>query len=460
MSRLEMARKLLDGIGGPDNISYMVKSKGRLYFTFRKSEKVNIKYIQSLNNIIYANKNLDNNQIEVESSIDDLYAQLEDLIKDMKSYSGENQEDVEKELSIINRIFSTISGIFTPLLPLLAGAGVLRGLTILAEQLNIIEKGSDTDVILTVTAMSIFHFLPIFLAFTSAKKFSVNPYISAVIGAALLNPELLSLMGDEGVKVTVDFAGIPTVLMDYSSTVIPIIVSIWLYSYLEYLLKRYIPKSAQLVFIPMISLIIMVPFTLIVIGPLGGYGGELIASVVNSLLEANGLLAGLLVGGFWSVLVVFGLQWALNPIMINNVSELGFDYIVPLTFACNFAVIGTALGVFFKTKHPTMKGFSLSSVVTIVLSGIIEPVLYGLLIKNKRLFIIQIIGGALGGAFIGASSVSANAFVFGGGVTIPAFVGGNFLSAMIGLLISTVVSAVLTYFLFKDESKGKKTYNQ
>lgn len=167
------------------------------------------------------------------------------------------------------------------------------------------------------------------------------------------------------------------------------------------------------------------------------------------------MLAGILVGGGWSVLVSMGIHWAVNPIMINNIASNGFDYICPATFACNFAVIGCALGVFLKARDQKLKSFAMTGAVTICLSAIIEPTLFGMLVKNKKLFLAQIIGGACGGAFLGLFKVVTTAFVFGSVTTFPAFVSSdpmNFAFAMIGMAISAVVAGVLGYiFTGKDD---------
>ena len=323
-------------------------------------------------------------------------------------------------------------------------------------QLGLISEDSGTYSILFVASMSVFYFLPVLLAFTSARRFGASPYISALIGAALINPDFIALMGGAGNGATTEFFGIPVVLMNYNSTVVPIILSIWAFSYLYKFLDKHIPETLKLVVVPLVSLAIMVPLTVIVIGPIGVYSGEAVANVVNWLIERSSVLTGILVGGGWSVLVSLGIHWAVNPIMINNVSTYGFDYIVPFTFACNFAVIGTTIGVYFKAKDKKLRSFALTGLVTIALSAIIEATLFGLLVKNKKLFLAQIIGGAVGGAYLGLMQVVTNAFVFGSVTTFPAFVGStssNFIQAMIGLLISMVVSAVLAFvFTNRDET--------
>lgn len=190
--------------------------------------------------------------------------------------------------------------------------------------------------------------------------------------------------------------------------------------------------------------------------PLGVYSGEGIAWLVNWLIGRSSILAGIVVGGGWSVLVSMGIHWAINPIMINNIATNGFDYICPWTFACNFAVIGMTIGVFLKARDTKLRSFAVTGLVTIVLSAIIEPTLFGLLVKNRKLWLAQIIGGAVGGAYLGLTKVVTNAFVFGSVTTFPAFIeknGSNFLNAIIGLGISAVVAAVLAYFFTNREEK-------
>lgn len=262
-------------------------------------------------------------------------------------------------------------------------------------------------------------------------------------------------MGEVGNGATTDFFGIPVVLMNYNSTVVPAILAVWAYSFLYKFLDDKIPETLKLVVLPAVSLIIMVPLTMMVIGPIGVYAGEGVAFVVNWLIDRSSVLAGILVGGGWSVLVSMGIHWAVNPIMINNIAQNGFDFICPFTFACNFGVIGVALGVLLKARNQKLKSFAASGVVTIALSAIIEPTLFGMLVKNKKLWGAQIIAGAAGGAFCGLTHVVCTAFVFGSVTTFPAFVSQdamNFAFAMIGMLIATVVGAVLGFvFTGRDD---------
>lgn len=425
----------------------------RLRLNLKDQSKANDEAVKEVDGVVNVVKKAGQYQILIGTEVPHVYDEFEQLVK------GNGQivldDEAASDESLMSKIFSSISAIFAPLLPALAGSGILRGLLILAVQLGIINEGSGTYVILFSASMAVFYFLPVLLAFTAARRFGASPYISALIGAALLHPDFLSLMGSTGNGAMTSFMGIPTVLMNYNSTVVPIILSIWAFSYLYKWLDKHVPETLKLVIVPLVSLIIMVPITVIVIGPIGVYTGEAIANLVNWLIERSGLLTGILVGGGWSVLVSFGVHWAVNPIMINNISQYGFDYICPLTFACNFAVIGTAIGVYLKARDSKLKSFAMTGVVTIALSAIIEPTLFGMLVKNKKLFLAQIIAGAVGGAYLGLMKVVTNAFVFGSVTTFPSFIvnNANIINGIIGLGISVIVGAVLGYVFTNKEDK-------
>ena len=447
------AQGILDSVGGAENIANMTHCATRLRLNLKDQSKANDEAVKAVDGVVNIVNKAGQYQVLIGTEVPHVYDEFEMLVKGSSNASLE--EGTSSDESIISKIFSSISAIFAPLLPALAGSGILRGLLILAVQLGLITEGSGTYTILYSASMAVFYFLPVLLAFTSARRFGASPYISALIGAALLHPDFLGLLGTTGNGATTSFFGIPVVLMNYNSTVVPIILSIWAFSYLYKWLDKHIPETLKLVIVPLVSLIVMVPLTVIVIGPIGVYSGEAIANLVNWLIERSGLLTGILIGGGWSVLVSFGVHWAVNPIMINNISQNGFDFICPLTFACNFAVIGTAIGVYLRARDKKLKGFALTGVVTIALSAIIEPTLFGMLVKNKKLFLAQIIAGAVGGAYLGLMKVVTNAFVFGSVTTFPAFIvdSANIINGVIGLAISVIVGAVLGYMFTNKEDK-------
>ena len=447
------AKEILENVGGADNLANMTHCATRLRLTLKDPSKANDEAIKEIDGVVNIVNKAGQYQILIGTEVPKLYDEFEALVT---GDDGSVQVNNNGEISgnIISTIFSAISAIFAPLLPALAGSGILRGLLILAVQTGILSEASGTYSILNVASMSVFYFLPVLLAFTSARRFGASPYLSALIGAALLNPEFIALMGNTGNGATTSFLKIPVVLMNYNSTVVPIILSIWAFSYLYKFLDKKVPETLKLVIIPLISLAVMIPLTVIVIGPIGVYSGEAVAQVVNWLIERSSILTGILIGGGWSVLVSLGIQRAVDLLIMHVVQPYGFDYIVPFTFACNFAVIGTTIGVYFKARNNKLRSFAVTGLVTVALSAIIEPTLFGLLVKNKKLFLAQIIGGAVGGAYLGLTKVVTNAFVFGSVTTFPAFVtdnASNFIQAMIGLGISLAVSAILAYMFTERE---------
>lgn len=455
MDYKKMAQEILVAIGGAENVVNMSHCATRLRLNLRDYSKADDQEVEGIAGVINVVNKAGQYQLLIGTEVPKLYDEFEQLVKGASSEADTVSGEISGG-SVISQIFSAVSAIFAPLLPALAGSGILRGLLILAVQVGLIREDSGAYSLLFVASMTVFYFLPVLLAFTSARRFGASPYISALIGASLIHPDFLALMGSTGNGATTDFFGIPVVLMNYNSTVVPIILSIWAFSYLYKFLDKHVTESLKLVVIPLVSLLIMIPLTVIVIGPIGVYSGEAVAGGVNWLIERSSILTGIVIGGGWSVLVSLGIHWAVNPIMINNISTYGFDYIVPFTFACNFAVIGTTIGVYFKAKDQKLKNFAVTGLITIALSAIIEATLFGLLVKNKKLFLAQIIGGVAGGAYLGLMKVVTNAFVFGSVTTFPAFVESdstNFLNAMIGLVISLGVSAALAYIFTKQDEK-------
>lgn len=455
-----LGKKILTLVGGQDNISNITHCATRLRMRLANNEIAhkNKTKIESLDGVISVVEKAGQFQVVIGPAVPQIYDQL---IENTDLTSSENEHTAKEEnTNWFLKLMDVIGGIFTPLLPLFAGSGVFRGLVLLATQLNWLSTSSSTYHILTVASTAVFYFLPIMLAVTAAEKFKCDKFVAAAIMGALIMPEFMKLMGSTGNGTVVHFFGIPLVLMTYTSTVVPAILATWCLSYLEKWLRSWIPTNLQLLFVPLISLFIMVPLTAGVFGPFGVYVGEGISNVINWLMNLNGWVAGALIGGVWNIFVIFGLQWAVNPVMINNISSLGYDYIVPLTCAANFGMAGATLGTFVRTKDKKMKAYSISALLSIFFAGITEPAIYGIGIRYKKPLVGAVAGGAVGGAIIGGMKAKAFAFVFGGLTTLPAFVGKTFIPYCIGLLACFIVGCVVTMVLGIDEnSTEQKTSN-
>ena len=451
-----LGKKILSLVGGQDNITNITHCATRLRMRLANNEIAhkNKTKIESLDGVISVVEKAGQFQVVIGPAVPQIYDQL---IENTDLTSSENEHTAKEEnTNWFLKLMDVIGGIFTPLLPLFAGSGVFRGLVLLATQLNWLSTSSSTYHILTVASTAVFYFLPIMLAVTAAEKFKCDKFVAAAIMGALIMPEFMKLMGSTGNGTIVHFFGIPLVLMTYTSTVVPAILATWCLSYLEKWLRSWIPTNLQLLFVPLISLFVMVPLTAGVFGPFGVYVGEGISNVINWLMNLNGWVAGALIGGVWNIFVIFGLQWAVNPVMINNISSLGYDYIVPLTCAANFGMAGATLGTFVRTKDKKMKAYSISALLSIFFAGITEPAIYGIGIRYKKPLVGAVAGGAVGGAIIGGMKAKAFAFVFGGLTTLPAFVGKTFIPYCVGLLACFVVGCVVTMVLGIDENNTEQ----
>ncbi|GJM74027.1 PTS beta-glucoside transporter subunit EIIBCA [Paenibacillus macerans] len=349
-----------------------------------------------------------------------------------------------------------MSGIMTPIVPALAGAGMLKAvLVILSTTLGILAQDSSTYKILAAAGNSVFYFLPLLLAISTARYFGANMFVSLTIMGALLEPNFTGLM--ENIGDVTRFLNIPVVLMSYTGTLIPAMLTIWVYSHMERYLKKIIPANIQMFAVPLVSLLIMVPLAAAAIGPVGVYLGNGIASGINYLSNSSGLVMGALIGGGWTLLVMFGLHWGIVPAMLNNLSLHGFDTIKPPSAAATFASSGAALGVFLKAKDKKLKAYALSALMPSILAGVTEPIVYGISVKLKRPLIAQIIGGVIGGAIIGAFHTTVLAYVFPAVTTLPAFATDTFVYFLIGITASFVITAVLTYILGFEEQIDEGT---
>ena len=318
---------------------------------------------------------------------------------------------------------------------------------------NIDIKTTQSYIIFNSMADAIFYFMPIMLGYTSAKVFKANKIISMVIGATLCYPAFTALMtGDEAVK----FLGLSVTKAGYTSSVIPIILAIWALSYIERLLEKYIPEVIKILVVPMLSLVIMLPATLFIFGPIGIYIGNTINFAYKYVYELSPALCGAFIGGLWCVLVIFGAHRALLPIGINDVAQTGRQNLLAFAGAANFSQAGAALGVFFKTKNADLKTISLSASVT-ALFGITEPAIYGANLRLKKPMICAVICGAIGGGVMGFGGAFGNAFANQGILTIPVYAEAGttgFISYLAGCAIAFFGSAILTYIVGFEDIKS------
>ncbi len=369
-----------------------------------------------------------------------------------KSKLGDGSpQEKEGASGVVQRIFKFISDSFGPLVPLFAGAATIKALLAILLKLHLIDPKGGTYLILAAAGNAIFYFLPIFLGFTAAKALDANVYIGAAIGASLLEPNFTSLLL-HGSRTT--FIGIPVILANYSSTILPIFFAMPLFALAERQLNRFIPKDLKLFLVPMISLIIFVPLAAIVVGPFGTYAGKLVSDVISSLFRANGLIAGGVLGAAWTFLTIIGLHIALIPIVIVDLAK-GGDPLIATASAGVFAQIGFALGMFVRARNSDLRSLAGASIVPGALSGETRPILYGLFLPYyKRTFLYVALAGAAGGAIAGATGVKMVSLAFPSFLSIPLFT--PMVPYILGMAVALVAAFVLT-LVFGYEKAAKES---
>ncbi|WP_339286671.1 beta-glucoside-specific PTS transporter subunit IIABC [Paenibacillus sp. FSL R5-0486] len=459
MGQEKLAKEIVELVGGEKNVESLVHCATRLRFVLKDDAKADKAKLEKTEGIIAVKENGGQFQVVVGNKVPEVYSaigQISNILDD-----SSDKEKPRKAAKGLGGIIDIISSIFAPLLGVMAGAGILKGLLLIASNIGWLETTETTYTILYAAADSLFYFLPLLLAVTTARKFQGNMFVAMTIAGALIYPSIVALKS-EGTPT--DFFGIPVILMNYSSTVIPIILAVIVMSKLEKFFNKTLHDSVKNFVTPLFLLVIMVPLTLLVFGPFGVYVGNGIAAGLVAAFGFSPLLAGAVMGASWQLLVIFGIHWGLIPVFINNVAVYGQDGVKPAATASIFAQTGAAFGVMLKTKNKKLKTLAGSSTLT-ALFGITEPAIYGVTLPLKRPFIAGVIGGAVGGAIIGQAGTLAFASGAPGLLTLPIFYGPGgqgFPGLILGIVVSFVVSAVLTYIMgFKDpveeETKSEST---
>lgn len=452
-----LAKEIIDNVGGVENINGLTHCVTRLRFVLKDDAKANEEQLKTLKGVLTIVKGNGQFQVVIGNAVGDVFDTILRLYPIHSEQKSQSEDNEQKTGNVITRALNKMAAIVNPIVPALAGAGMIKALlVILTNTLGVMDASGSTYAILSAAGNSVFYFLPLFLAYSSAKAFDCNPYVGLAIVAALLEPNFVDLMQNQGDIVS--FLNIPVVMMKYSSTFIPAIVSVLVYSKFEKILKKFIPKSIELFALPFIAILITVPLTMIVIGPVGVYLADAVAGFVNFMATKTGLFTGLVIGAGWTILVMFGIHWGVVPIMVNNIAQYGFDYIRPMVAAATFASAGAAFGVFLKSKDKETKAFALSTTVPALLGGVTEPIVYGISLRYKKPLIAQIIGGGIAGAFMGAMHTKAIVYVFPALTTLPAFICNTFVYYIIGICIAFFVTAAITYFLGinEDVKQGKQ----
>lgn len=464
----KMAKEILVNVGDVENIKEVIHCYTRLRFTLIDKEKVNKEKLQKIEGVLTVQESMDQLQVVIGSTVDKVHKELiilmEGCEKQLDTNINKNIKDSSKEKTttskntignLFNKALSTMSKIFAPVVPALAGSGMIKGILAVLSMYYMNKHGidiktNDTYIIFNAASDAVFYFFPIILAYTAAKVFKASEIISMVLGATLCYPAIVALMGEERV---ISLFGMAITKATYTSSVIPIIIAVWVLSYVERLLNKVVPEVIKTIMVPTFILLIMVPSTLLLFGPIGIYIGNGVNFVYQQLMSFSPILCGAFIGGLWCVLVIFGAHKAIIPIAINDVAVNGRQNLLAFAGAANFAQAGAAMGVFLKSKNKSLKTVALSGSIT-ALFGITEPAIYGANLRLKKPMIYAVICGAIGGGVMGYGGAYGIAFANQGLLTIPVYAQAGvmaFASYLIGIAIAFFGSAALTYILgFED----------
>lgn len=463
-----IAGDILTNVGGKENVKSVTHCFTRLRFVLKdesKAKKDVVEHLEGVISVVVAGGQF---QVVCGAKVTKIYDAVLPLVGELEeSASGEGNKGK------FNFVLQKISEIFTPIVPAIAAAGLIKGLLAACSRLPMFEAftATSTYTLLNTASNIIFYFMPIFLAYTAAKALKCNQIIAMVLGAFLCHPVIDALIQDVTTPSTI--FGLPVIkkaftigestkVFSYTESVIPIILAVIVLCYLERFLKKVIPEILQIILVPGLCLIIMVPVMLVVVGPVGIYVGYAIQWLYQALYSFSPLLGGIIVGGLWGVCVIFGAHRALLPIGLNDVAISGTNTLMCFAGSANFAQAGAALGVMFKTKSAETKQVAGAASLSAFLVGITEPAIYGCNLRLKKPMVCAVIAGAAGGAIMGIGNAVNTGFANNGILTIMSYYGEGtsfprFLAYLLGIAVAFFGAAVLTYIVGFEETIPGKT---
>ena len=451
----KLAKDIIREVGGKENIVNATRCATRLRLVLKETPEGAKEKVQELTGVITVVENSGQFQVVIGTHVGEVY---ENVMKNL-NLEAMSEEEVETKQPLLNRIIATMSAVFAPFIYILAAAGILQGILILINLFWPQFATTGTYEILSLISWTPFAFLPILIGITASKHFKCNTFIAVTCCAALINPTWVEIAKriTEGEVVNFLFFNLSGVT--YGSSVLPPLFLVLVLSYLEHFLSKRIPEIMKALLVPFICMIIMVPLTILIIGPLTNGGAEAVAVGFNLLMEKAPLLGGILIGGLWEVFVIFGVHWGITPMVMANFSIYGYDAFQAFQTLAVIAQIGAAIGCFIKSKNSELKKVALSASVTGIF-GITEPTLYGVTLRLKKPFICACVGGVISAAVMSFFNTVYYAYAgLPGILTIVNAINPNdtkgFIGMVIGSVLAIVVPMILVLVIGFDDPKEK-----
>ncbi|EHJ57056.1 hypothetical protein HMPREF9318_01895 [Streptococcus urinalis FB127-CNA-2] len=448
MNDKELAQRILELVGDEANLSDVTHCVTRLRLSFKDGDKIQSNEISALPGVLGVNTVGNQFQVILGGKVTSVYEAFTSLV----SLDGSNQvENDAPKGNLIDRFLDTLSGIFVPIIPAIIGAGMIKGVLFSLMFFGVISSDSENFQIINVFSDAAFYFIPVLIANSTANRFKVNPYIAMAIAGILIHPTMVELMSKHS---SVHLFGIPFTSASYSSSVLPMIMAVGFQIYVERFLKLYIPKILQTLLVPLLTILIVAPVVLGILGPLGTIIGNGIGQIFIKFYMAQSWLAGAVISAVYPFMVILGMHVGFTPVMVQNLSQYGVDYLMALFVASNAAQAGATFAVFTKTKNKEFKATAGTAAFNAFL-GITEPALFGVTSRLKRPLIAVAIGGAVGGVIAGAFRVEALGMGTGPIAGLPLFFGKTFIYYIISWVVALVIGFVLTYVIGFDDIPEK-----
>ena len=461
----KIAQDILDNVGGKDNLKQVTHCFTRLRFILKDESLAKKDVVEHLEGVISVVVSGGQFQVVCGAKVTKIYDATVAILGDAVAGGSVDEQVPDQKQPLGNLILQKITEIFTPLVPAIAAAGLIKGLLAAFAKVPGFDTTNSTYIIMNTASNVIFYFMPIFLAYTASKALKCSTVVAMMLGGFICHPTIDALVQDVATKSTI--FGLPVIKMAftvgesskvfaYTESVIPILLGVIVLYFLEKFLKKVVPEILQLILVPGLSLIIMVPVMLTVVGPVGIYVGYIIQFLYNALYGFSPVLGGIIVGGLWGVCVIFGAHRALLPIGLNDVALTGTNTLMCFAGSANFSQAGAALGVMLKTKSQDLKQVAASASLSAWLVGITEPAIYGCNLRLKKPMVCAVIAGALGGGIMGIGHAVNTGFANNGILTIMSYYGegtslGQFVAYLLGIAVAFFGAAILTYIVgFED----------
>lgn len=473
MDYIKLAQQILTNVGSSSNIVRHWHCITRLRFNLNDNSLVDVEALKALEGVMGINFQGEQLQVILGNKVNKVYAELDKLI-----VNNNDTQPVSKKYKnkiSINTFFDFLSGVFTPILPAIVGTGLLKGVLSLLLVVGWLAENSVQYKVLFNISEAAFYFLPMLIASSAAKKFSTNEYLAMTLAAILLFPSLSASMLTDSFTInnlgefifagreSLSFFGltIPNNI-DYHASVIPILLSVWLLSYINRLVDKVIPAIFKMIISPIIVLVVTSVIMLVFIAPLGAYIGSYLTEGFKWLFSMAGVFAGFLMGGTLALLVITGMHYAIFPSCFENFRRLNYDFmLLPISFVSNLAQAGATLAVAIKVKNKEFKSLAYSAALSAML-GITEPAIYGVTLKLRRPFYISLLGAAIGGGLVGLLAIKTYQFSLPGVSSLPTYVDvkgdlSNFYYICIAISVSFFSAFIITLMTKLDESLAVKT---